>query len=162
MPFLNLNDVNLPYAHNNNESIDELINLLAGDQHEQNTDISVNQQLQTPRHSGPNPQRQPRTSRTEIITELQANPSLRLIFDIISSYFTGPGTSYKIANRIYSLGPNETITLNALVNAAASNNRLDKTSQLQLVGELTSTGMFIVSHPRQNATHIMKNINFHS
>ena len=145
-----------------NLCIDELINILAGDQHEQFADIHDNERLHAPRYTGPNRQRQPRTNRTEIVAELEANPGFRLIFDIIVSYFTSPGTSYKIANRIYNLGPNEKITLNALVNSAASNNRLNKSSQLQMIEELSATGMFIISHPRQNATHIVKNFNFHS
>jgi len=161
MLFLNLNDINLPYAHNNNESIDELINLLAGDQHEQNTDISVNQQLQAAlRHSGPNPQRQPRTSRTEMLEELEANPNRRLIFDIVLRYFISPLTSYSIASRLYDLGPSNSLTLSALVNSASPYNRPDKPSQLRMIEELTASNIFITNQTRRNAIQIRKNNNY--
>ena len=160
MPFLNLNDVNLPYAHNNNESIDELINLLAGDQHEQNTDISVNQQHQAPRNSGPNPQRQPRTSQNEMLEELEANPNRRLIFDIVLRYFISPLTSYSIASRLYDLGPSNSLTLSALVNSASPYNRPDKPSQLRMIEELTASNIFITNQTRRNAIQIRKNNNY--
>ena len=72
-----------------NLCIDELINILAGDQHEQFADIHDNERLHAPRYTGPNRQRQPRTNRTEIVAELEANPSRRLIFDIILRYLRG-------------------------------------------------------------------------
>jgi len=160
MPILNLNDINLPYAHNNNESIDELINLLAGDQHEQNTDIPENERLPTPRNTGPNRQRQQRIRQAEMLEELEANPNRRLIFDIVLRYFISPLTSYSIATRLFDLGPSDTITLNILVNSAPPINRPDKPSQLRMVEELTASSIFITSQPRRNVIQIRKNNNY--
>jgi hypothetical protein len=52
--------------------------------------------------------------------ELNSNPTLRLIFEIIYRYLNSKKVSYTIANSLYNLGPNESMTLNTIINFACS------------------------------------------
>ena len=154
-----MNAVNLTSA-NNYESIEELMTSLTDDQNKIAADTPVHQPLPRPRKIIPNRQGHKRSTRTAMASELEANYTRRLIYDIILRYFISPVTSYTISNRLYDLGPNEAITLNSLIGISPSHNRPDKSSYLQITEELTASNLFLINNPRRNAINIRKNINY--
>jgi hypothetical protein len=145
--------------------IEDLMNILAAGQ-SQNEQIietdTIQPQTQSILTNQSYSRQQRRPSRAEIAAELEASPELQIIFDIISRYFISPSTSFTVTKKLYNLGPNDSLALSSLVYAACSSNRLDKVSQLRLVEELSSTNLFIISHPKNNATKIKRcfNANF--
>jgi hypothetical protein len=133
--------------------IEDLMNILAAGQ-SQNEQIietdTIQPQTQSILTNQSYSRQQRRPSRAEIAAELEASPELQIIFDIISRYFISPSTSFTVTKKLYNLGPNDSLALSSLVYAACSSNRLDKVSQLRLVEELSSTNLFIISHPKNN------------
>ena len=162
MPFLNLNHVNLPYAHNNNESIDELINLLAGDQREQTTNFSVNRQLHSPRHTGPNRQRHNRLITAEAAEGLETNLPRRSVFLIIVKYFDNRALALTITNRLFELGIDESLTLTALLSPITSKSRPGKAAQIQLIEDLIESNIFLINRGKSNSVIIRKNPSYQS
>ena len=109
-----------------------------------------------------NSTRPPQHRLNRVITddlELENNPIKRYIFEIISRYYSSRIISYKITNRLYCLGPNDAINLSTLLTWIAPIDRPDKSSQLEMIEELSVSNLFIINRPKRNTFQIRRNIN---
>jgi len=146
---------------NNNEFVDEILNLLTNNQHDGAADNFNNNQTLIRQETGINVVRpRGRINRTEMFSELEANPRRRAIFEIISRYYNSSIVSYSIVNRLYNLEAGDMITLSSLIYSSPSTDRPEKTSQLSMIEELTASDMFVISRPKQNIIQIRKNTNY--
>lgn len=160
IPFINLNDFNLQYAENN-ESIDELMNFLSGNQQEQNADIPVNQRHHLTPHAGPNRQRHNRLITVEDAEELETNLARRAIFLIVEKYFNSRALALSITDRLFELGIEDSLTFTALLSPITSKSRPGKPAQLLMIEELIGSNIFIINRGKSNSIIITKNPNYH-